>query len=157
MKFAESVGIHSTGKEALQALRRLPAEQIRGNLNMATMAGALYSGPMVDGRIVVSDPQSIFLAGAGARVPVLIGANSSDIGFGSARTKEALFAPFGASRAMAVVAYDPQGTGALAQLQAAVAADRMMIEPARFVAAVFASRDLSQLRVPLLLRRGVDA
>jgi para-nitrobenzyl esterase len=139
--FAKSVGIDGTGKEALEALRKLPAEQIRGTLNMASMPPT-YSGPMIDGTIVAADPQTVFLSGAGERVPIIIGANSADIGFGFAPTKEALFTAFGVNKARAMAAYDPNGSLDLKPLQAEVAADRMMLEPARFVATVFASRGL---------------
>ena len=91
--FAKSIGIDGTGKEALRALRSLPAEKVLGNLNMATMNQVGYSGPMIDGRIVLADPQTIYLSGEGWRVPIIIGANSLDIGFGFAHDKDALFTP----------------------------------------------------------------
>jgi para-nitrobenzyl esterase len=139
IEFAHSVGIDGTGKEALDALRRLPAEKVRGNLNMATMAQPGYAGPMIDGSVVVTDPQSVYLAGAGMRVPIMIGTNSLDIGFGFAPDKDALFAPFGVNREKAIAAYDPTGNGDLRAVQYMVAMDRFMVEPARFVASVFAS------------------
>jgi len=142
IEFAHSVGIDGTGKKALEALRRLPAEKVRGNLNMATMAQPGYAGPMIDGSVVVSDPQSVYLAGAGWHVPIMIGTNSMDIGFGFARSKDELFAPFGVNREKAVAAYDPTGQGDLRAVQYMVAMDRFMVEPARFVATVFASEGL---------------
>lgn len=140
--FAKSVGVDGTGKDALAALRHLPAEKVLGNLNMASMGQPGYSGPMIDGRVVVADPQSIYLSGEGWRVPIMIGANSLDIGFGFAPSKDALFAPFGVNRDKAVAAYDPTGNEDLRAVQYSVAMDRMMVEPARFVASVFASRGL---------------
>lgn len=137
--FARSVGIEGTDKKALEALRKLPAEKVLGNLNMASMGQAGYSGPMIDGRVVLADPQSLYLSGEGWRVPIMIGANSLDIGFGSAKDKEALFAPFGIYREKAVAAYDASGSGDLRAVQYSVAMDHMMVEPARFVATVFAS------------------
>ncbi len=110
-----------------------------GNLNMATMNQPGYCGPMIDGRVVVTDPQSAYLAGAGWHVPLMIGTNSLDIGFGFARSKEELFAPFGANRDKAMAAYDPTGKGDLKTVQYMVSMDRFMVEPARFVASVFAS------------------
>ena len=137
--FAKSVGVNGTGKAALDELRKLPAEKVLGNLNMASMGQPGYSGPMIDGRVVVADPQSIYLSGEGWRVPIMIGANSLDIGFGFAQSKDALFAPFGVNREKAAAAYDPTGKGDLRAVQYSVAMDRMMVEPARFVASVFAS------------------
>ena len=140
--FAESVGVQGTGPEALEALRHLPAEKIRGNLNMASMAAPGYSGPMIDGRVVVADPQALFLAGSGWHVPLMIGANSMDIGFGFAKTKEALFAPYGVEREKAMAAYDPSGNGDLRMVQYQVNMDKMMVEPARFVASVYFSEGM---------------
>ena len=137
--FAKSVGVDGTGKAALDALRKLPAEKVLGNLNMASMGQPGYSGPMIDGRVVVADPQSIYLSGEGWRVPIMIGANSLDIGFGFAKSKDELFAPFGVNREKAMSAYDPTGNGDLRAVQYSVAMDHMMVEPARFVASVFAS------------------
>ena len=139
VEFAKSVGIDGTDKKALEALRKLPAEKVLGNLNMASMGQPGYSGPMIDGRVVLADPQSLYLSGEGWRVPIMIGANSLDIGFGSAKDKDALFAPFGIYRDKAVSAYDPSGSGELRSVQYSVAMDHMMVEPARFVATVFAS------------------
>lgn len=138
-EFAHSMGIDGTGKEALNALRSLSAEKVLGNLNMATMNQPGYCGPMIDGHVVVSDPQAAYLSGAGWRVPLIIGTNSMDIGFGFARSKEELFAPFGANREKAMAAYDPTGDGDLRKVQYEVSMDRFMVEPARFVASVFAS------------------
>jgi para-nitrobenzyl esterase len=139
VEFAHSVGIDGTGKEALEALRRLPAVKVLGNLNMATMSQPGYAGPMIDGQVVLADPQSVYLAGAGWHVPIMIGTNSLDIGFGFAPNKDALFAPFGVNREKAIAAYDPTGNGDLRAVQYMVAMDRFMVEPARFVATVFAS------------------
>ena len=137
--FAKSIGIEGSGREALQALRSLPAEKVLGNLNMASMNQVGYAGPMIDGRVVLADPQAIYLSGKGWRVPVMIGANSLDIGFGFAQDKDAVFAPFGIYRDKAVAAYDPTGSAELRAVQYSVAMDHMMIEPARFVASVYAS------------------
>ena len=139
VEFARSMGITGTGKAALEALRQLSAEQVRGNLNMATMRQPGYTGPMIDGRVVLADPQTAYLAGAFWHVPLLIGTNSLDIGFGLQPSKQALFASFGPFRQQATQAYDPTGNAPLAAVRYAVNMDRFMVEPARFVATVFAS------------------
>ena len=94
-------------------IRQLPAEKILDGLNMASMNQVGYSGPMIDGRVVVADPQSVYLPGAGWKVPLIIGANSMDIGSGFATEEDAVFAPLGSMRDKAVAAYDPTGTGDL--------------------------------------------
>ena len=139
VEFAKSMGIQGTGKAALEALRRLPAEKVRGTLNMATMGQPGYSGPMIDGRVVVADPQAVYLSGGAWHVPILIGTNSLDIGFGFQPSKQALFDSFGPYREQAMQAYDPTGNAPLAAVRYAVNMDRFMVEPARFVATVFAS------------------
>ncbi len=65
-----------------------------------------------------------------------------DIGFGFAPDKASLFAPFGVNREKAMQAYDPSGNGDLRAVQYQVSMDRFMVEPARFVASVFASEGL---------------
>jgi para-nitrobenzyl esterase len=97
---------------------------------------------MVDGRIVVESPQSAYEKGHQAKVPVMIGANTADIGFGFAPTKDAAFAAFGPKAAEARAAYDPDGTASLQEVNAAIAMDRMMVEPSRFVAATLARQGL---------------
>ena len=137
--FAKSVGVDGTGKAALDELRKMPAEKILAGLNMGTMSKPGYSGPMIDGRVVLADPAAVYLSGAGWKVPIIIGANSMDIGFAGAKDKDALFAPFGVYRDQAKTAYDPSGSGDLRAVGYSVAMDRFMIEPARFVASVYAT------------------
>jgi para-nitrobenzyl esterase len=69
----------------------------------------------------------------------MIGANSSDIGFPRAGTMDALLAPFGVDRDKAKAAYDPQGTGKVMEVGVKIAADQMMVEPARYTARALAA------------------
>ena len=141
--FAKANGITGSGPKALAALRALPATRLVNGLNMASMgaAAATYvGGPLLDGRIVVEFPDKAYLAGRQTRVPVMIGANSLDIGFSTAKTMGELFAPFGADKDRARAAYDPQNTGNVAPAGYAVAMDKMMVEPARFTAATLAAQ-----------------
>ena len=140
LAFAKSVGIEGTDAAALEALRKLPAETVRGDLNMATMNTPLYCGPMLDGKILLADPQTSYLAGAGARVPVMVGANSADIGFMMGNSIDALLAPFGIYRKQADSAYDVTPASDVKTVRAELAEDRFMVEPARFVARVLAAR-----------------
>ena len=134
--FAKSKGIEGTGPAALEALRKLPATDIVDGLNMASMfqAASTYSGPMIDGKIVVETPQSAFLAGRQMKIPVMIGANSRDIGFSFAKTMDEVFAPFGADKAAAEAAYNPDHSTDVRAVGSIVSADSIMLEPARFVA-----------------------
>jgi len=137
--FAKSAGIEGDGAAALAALRRLPAEAVVAGLNMASMGVPTYAGPMIDGKVVVESPADAYAAGRGARIPLIIGANSADIGFPRGQTKEALFAPFGPDGDKAKAAYDPQGSAKVFEVGVAIASDQMMVEPARYMARVLAA------------------
>lgn len=136
LAFAKKAGISGEDAAALAALRNLPAESVVDGLNMATMFTPTYSGPMIDGKLVVEPPDAAYLAGRWSKMPVMVGANSMDIGFGRAKTKDELFAQFGANSEKAKAAYDPDGSGKLPLVIMLVSADQMMIEPARYVAAM---------------------
>ena len=122
-----------------EQLRALPAERITGDLSMMTMAQPGYSGPMVDGRTIVGAPDEAARAGLDAAVPVMIGANAAD-GFPMETDKARIFAAFGAHEAQARALYDPAGTTDAIKVATATSADRMMIEPARAVARLLATR-----------------
>ncbi|WP_180541319.1 carboxylesterase/lipase family protein [Nevskia soli] len=135
LAFAKQAGITGTGADALAKLRALPEDQIVKGLNMATMFGqtAIYSGPMIDGKLVVETPEEAILAGHEMKVPVIAGANSADIGFSFANTMDAVFQPFGADREKAAAAYNASGSTDVKAIGSLVAMDKMMVEPARFV------------------------
>jgi para-nitrobenzyl esterase len=88
---ARRFGIAGQGPEALARLRDIPADKLVGGLNMATFArDATYvGGPILDGELCLGAPTDLYAAGTGARVPVLIGANSMDLGFPEADTPDA--------------------------------------------------------------------
>jgi para-nitrobenzyl esterase len=136
-------GITGTDAATLAKLRALPAEAVVDKLNLANMATDTYGGPVVDGRIVAEDPQTAYLAGRYNKVPLMIGANSADIGFNFAPTKEAAFAPFGENIEAAKAAYDPMGNFPVEVVRYFMGMDQMMIEPARFAAATLASQGVT--------------
>ncbi|EGF91439.1 para-nitrobenzyl esterase [Asticcacaulis biprosthecium C19] len=140
VNFARRKGIQGTDAAALASLRALTAEELNDGLGMMTMgqAAETYGGPMIDGRIVAEPPQTVYESGRQAKVPLMIGGVTADIGFGFAPTKEAAFAAFGTLADQAKAAYDPDGTKPLPQINAEIAMDKMMIEPSRFVAATLA-------------------
>ncbi|KQM21181.1 carboxylesterase [Sphingomonas sp. Leaf24] len=81
--FAKTKGIDPAAPDALQRLRALSAEDVLDGLNMAQMSGRgaapTNSGPFVDGKVVV-DLRKAYEQGNFARVPMMIGATSADIG-----------------------------------------------------------------------------
>jgi hypothetical protein len=144
--FAKSVGIEGTDAAALAALRKVPADQVIAGLNLASMgapAAATYAGgPMIDGQIMVETAEDAYRAGRNARVPLIVGANSLDIGFSFAKNMDEVMAKFGADKDKALAAYDPDKSGDLRSVGYKVAMDAMMVEPARFLAKTFAAQGL---------------
>jgi para-nitrobenzyl esterase len=140
VNFARRYGIEGTDEAALARLRALSAaEVIDGGQESAGQGGPVtYSGPILDGRLMVATSQSAYEAGRQARVALIIGSNSADfVGFISADTKEALFSQFGEGKAQAIAAYDPDGTAELRTLLTIAGTDRVQAEPARFTAKAF--------------------
>jgi para-nitrobenzyl esterase len=143
VNFARRYGIEGTDEAALARLRALSAaEIIDGGQESAGQGGPVtYSGPILDGRLMVETTQSAYEAGHQARVPLMIGSNSADfVGFISADTKEGLFSQFGAGKALAMAAYDPDGTTELRTLLTMAGTDRVQAEPARFIAKAFVAK-----------------
>jgi para-nitrobenzyl esterase len=143
--FAKANGITGDGPEALAAMRKLPQEKLVDGLNMASMGGAAgtyVGGPLLDGQIVTEAPDDAYRAGRQAKVPVMIGANSMDIGFSFARSMDELLAPFGARKDQAKAVYDPSGSGDVRAVGASVAMDKMMVEPARLTAELISAQGL---------------
>ena len=140
VNFAEKNGISGNGAEALAALRALPAAKVVDGLNLMALfqppggVPTYVGGPIADGDIVQGSTQSLLEQGKVAKVPVMVGTTSQDIGFSMFPDKESLFASFGEYAQAAKDAYDLEGTGELQDIGAEVAQDRMMQEPARFVA-----------------------
>ena len=145
LAFATKYGIEGEGAEALARLRAIPAAQIAKGLHMMTIGAdpTYVGGPVVDGRLVRGSPVALYAAGEGANVPVLVGANSADIGFAPGRTLDELFAAFGADAAAARAAYNPENSDNLRLIAGRIGGDLSMIEPARKVAQTLAARGQS--------------
>lgn len=142
MRLARHFGITGQGPRALEALRALPATGVVDRLNMATMGRdtAYAGGPILDHLLYLGAPIEVFARGAGARVPVMIGTNSADIGFMPQNSLKALFASFGPDAAAARATYDPSGQRTLQQVSALAGGDQWMIEPARAIARILSAR-----------------
>jgi len=139
--FAKSAGIENGDATALAALRALPADKVAGALNMLNMEPETYGGPSIDGTIVVASPQESYVAARQAKVPLMIGANNADLGRPAAKTLEEALAPFDSSvREQVLKAYDPDNTGNVRLIEARMASDLMMVEPARFTARAIAAQ-----------------
>jgi para-nitrobenzyl esterase len=136
LALAQSFGIEGSDASALAKLRAMPAEKLLGNLNMATMGTNpdYVGGPIEDGTLNVGSPIALYAAGKAQRVPVVVGANSRDIGFMQARTLDELFAQFGDDNARARASYAPDPATPVAAAAFMAGGDQAMIEPAREIA-----------------------
>lgn len=142
LALAQHFGIEGTGPRALAALRAIPASELVMGLNMATQGRTpLYvGGPIRDRRLYFGAPAPLYAAGKGARVPVMIGANSLDLGFMRARTLDDLYAQFGPDAARARGVYGAGGHANLRRLALEAGGDRSMVEPARAIARILSAR-----------------
>lgn len=76
-RFAREAGLANASCEELRAI---PADVLRGELNLVNMEPDTYSGPMFDGRLVQGPAAQAFEAGRHARVPLIIGCTSNELG-----------------------------------------------------------------------------
>jgi para-nitrobenzyl esterase len=139
LAFAEKAGIKGQDAAALQALRELPAKRVVEGPTMDVPQTPTYSGPMIDGKIMLETSERAMLAGRAMKIPVMVGATSSDLGFAYAKSMDEVFAPFGANRERAEAAYNPERSSDFRKLGLLVTSDFMMAEPARFVARIAAA------------------
>ncbi len=144
VNFAKKHGIEGTDAAALAKLRELPvAEIVDGGQESDGPAGPpIYSGPILDGKLVVETAQGAYEAGRQPKVPLVIGSNSAEVpaGFVNARSKEELLSLFGGAKDQAKAAYDPAGAADFAEMLAMVNTDKVWAEPARFTARAFAAK-----------------
>ncbi len=135
INFARKHGIEGTDEAALAKLRALPVEKIvdGGQENANNLP--IYSGPILDGKLVVETAESAFKAGRQNKVPVIIGSNSAEVGGGfvNARNKAELINLFGEMKSEAATVYDTTNTE-FAKILTLVNTDKVWAEPARFIA-----------------------
>jgi len=134
--FAAKNGITGEDAAALAALRKLPAAALVNGMNLMKQQPDTYSGPMIDGTIVVEDAETAFRAGRQARVPYIIGANDLELGFLPTPPDrvETMLAGLGDLRQKALGAYDPEGKGDMGRIGMQLSGDMAFVEPARMLA-----------------------
>lgn len=144
VNFAKKHGIQGTDAAALAKLRSLSVDQIvDGGQETDGPGGApIYSGPILDGRLVVETAQSSYEAGRTPKIPLMIGSNSAEVpaGFVNATSKEGLLNLFGSMKGEARAVYDPDGSIELSRMLTMVNTDKVWAEPARFTARAFAAK-----------------
>ena len=136
VNFAKKYGIEGTDAAALAKLRVLTVAQIVDGGQENYNGIPIYSGPILDGKLVVETAQSSYNAGRQNKVSIIIGSNSAEVpaGFVNARSKEELFNLFGAMKEDAKKVYDPNDTTNFAKILTLVNTDKVWAEPARFTA-----------------------
>ncbi|MGI6073036.1 MAG: carboxylesterase/lipase family protein [Fermentimonas sp.] len=145
--FAKKMGIEGTDAEALAKLRALKVEDIvDGGQETDGQGGPrTYSGPIIDGKLVVETSESAYNGRRQAMVPLMIGNSSAEIGgnfVNNSRSKEELFSMFGELEEEAKAAYDPDGSKEFAEVITRFNTDWAWGEPARMVAKKFAEENL---------------
>ena len=144
VNFARKHGIEGTDADALGKLRSLNVEKIvdGGQETDGPEGRPIYSGPILDGELVVETAESAYKAGRQANVPLIIGSNSAEVpaGFVNARSKEELLSLFGRLREEAQAAFDPDGATDFAEMLTMVNTDKVWAEPARLTARAFAAK-----------------
>jgi para-nitrobenzyl esterase len=146
INFARKHGIEGTDAAALAKLRALSVEEIVDGGQETDGEGGprTYSGPILDGKLVTETAESAYNAGRQARVPLIIGNTSAEIGGGfvnSSSSKEELFSLFGELKVEAKSAYDPDGDKEFAEVITKFNTDWAWGEPARMTARAFVAED----------------
>ncbi|HRJ31223.1 MAG TPA: carboxylesterase family protein [Cyclobacteriaceae bacterium] len=144
INFARKHKIESTDGVVLAKLRALSVEQIVDGGQETDSTGArTYSGPILDGKLVVETAESAYKAGRQANVPLMIGNCSAEVSgafVSTAASKEQLFSLFGDLAAEVKAAYDPDGSKEFAEVQTLLNTDWVWGEPARMTARAFAAK-----------------
>ncbi len=145
INFARRHKIESTDADALAKLRSLSVEEIvdGGQETDGQNGPRTYSGPILDGKLVVETAESAYKAGRQPNVPLIIGNCSAEIGgpfVSNATTKEELFASFREFEGAVKAAYDPDGTKSFDEVITKFNTDWVWGEPARFTARAFVAK-----------------
>ncbi|HET6769977.1 MAG TPA: carboxylesterase family protein [Chitinophagaceae bacterium] len=144
MNFARKHKILSTDATGLAKLRSLSVEEIvDGGQENDSSFGRIYSGPILDGKLVVETAERAYKAGRHARVPLIIGNCSAEIGgpfVNTSTSKEILFSLFGELEAEAQAGFDPEGNKEFAEVITRFNTDWVWGEPARMAARAFVAK-----------------
>ncbi|MCC6413814.1 MAG: carboxylesterase family protein [Saprospiraceae bacterium] len=145
VNYAKRHRIQGTDAAALARLRALSVVEVVDGGNESDGRGGppIYSGPILDGKLVVETAESAYEAGHQAKVPLIIGSNSAEVpaGFVNAGSKEELLSLFGDLSNEVKKAYDPDGNTEFAEMLTMVNTDKVWAEPARFTARAFTGQN----------------
>ena len=146
LNFAKSKGIEGSDATALAKLRALKVEEIvdGGQETDGQNGPRTYSGPILDGKLVVETAESAYMAARQPKIPIMIGNCSAEIGgafVSNAKTKEELFASFEALESEAKTAYDADGSKTFNEVITKFNTDWVWGEPARMTAQAFLAKN----------------
>ena len=145
INFARKHGIEGTDAAALAKLRALSVEEIVDGGQESDGQGGprIYSGPILDGKLVVETAESAYKAGRQVNVPLIIGNCSGEIGgafVSTSSSKEELFSQFGELEGEAKAAFDSDGNKEFAEVITKFNTDWVWGEPARMTARAFVDK-----------------
>lgn len=144
VNFAKRHKIEGTDAAALAKLRAMSVVEIVDGGNETDGPGGIpiYSGPILDGKLVTETAESAYRAGHQPKLPLMIGSNSAEVprGFVNVNSKEELLSFFGDFRAEAGKAYDPEGNRDFDEMLTMANTDYVWAEPARLTARAFAEK-----------------
>ncbi|MBS1558354.1 MAG: carboxylesterase family protein [Bacteroidetes bacterium] len=144
VNFARKHKIKGTDADGLAKLRSLTVDEIvDGGLENDSSGLRIYSGPILDGKLVVETSEAAYKLGRQPKVPLMIGNCSAEIGgqfVNNATSKESLFALFGDLESEAKTAFDPDGKKEFAEVQTKFNTDWVWGEPARMTARAFVAK-----------------
>lgn len=145
INFAKRHGIEGADAAALAKLRALSVEQIIDGGQETNGQGGprTYSGPILDGKLVVETAESAYKAGRQRGIPIIIGNCSAEIGgpfVNNSNSKEALFSLFGEFETEAKAAFDPNGDKEFAEVITKFNTDWVWGEPGRMTARAFVAK-----------------
>lgn len=144
INFARKHGIEGTDADALAKLRALSVEDIVDGGQETDGEARIYSGPILDGKLVVETAESAYKADRQAKIPLIIGSNSAEIGgsfVNTSSSKEELFALFREFSDEAKADYDPYDNKEFAEVITKYNTDWVWAEPGRLVAKAFVSNE----------------
>jgi para-nitrobenzyl esterase len=105
-----------------------------------------YSGPILDGKLVIETAETAYIAGRQPKIPLMIGNCSAEIGgpfVSNSKSKEELFASFGELETEAKAAYDADGNKNFDEVITKFNTDWVWGEPARMTAKTFIAKGAS--------------
>ena len=144
INFARKHKIKSMDTDGLTKLRSLSVDEIvDGGQENDSSGVRIYSGPIMDGKLVVETAETAYKAGRQPKMQLMIGNCSAEVGgqfVSNATSKESLFALFGELEAEAKAAFDPDGKKEFAEVQTKFNTDWVWGEPARMTARAFVAK-----------------